>query len=93
MNKHTLNGITEVAEDVPQKGGGGGGGGQDYAELLPDLHSQGLFGGGGGGRTPLIDHTHFVGNLYWHVIYTTLGLMMMCTQKKLAFMNCFGGED
>ena len=80
----------------------------------------------GGEERPLIDHTHFVCTLYWHVICTTLasspgsidsskssnkrgsgdeasttlGLMaakMMCTQwkekKKLAFMNCFGGED
>ena len=55
-----------------------------------------------GGRTPLIDHTHFVGaKLYWHAICTTLGLMAAKNdvhahtgrrEKKLAFMNCFEGK-
>ena len=50
---------------------------------------------------PLIDHTHFVGTLYWHVSCTTSGSMAEAKkdvhtlegEKKLVFMNYFWGED
>ena len=52
-----------------------------------------------GGRTPLFDHTYFVGTLYWHIICTTLGLMAWCahtgrSKKQIALggrMRVWGG--
>ena len=53
-------------------------------------------GGGPPGeeRTPIIDHTHFVGTLYTGMLSVLLWqLKMIYTHLKENFKNCFGGED